>query len=180
MSKGNKREKYRYTRATFTDIVCGKCGLCSPDVPCFCYNMYKKAPDDFFKSTYKQLRNIKKWPSKRSRSKKEFEKIFCSLQACGKKKKKNCKTIASCMDSFYPAVMSQIQEGRGISNTAGNGLLKIKGRLRKNKKSKRKKKKQYIVESKPTFFCSDNKEWKEEVEEALHGESIIKEQDYSI
>lgn len=172
-----KKKKYKYTKTEFTDIVCSKCGLCPPDVPHFCYYIYKKDPGKFFKSSYSRLMGIKNWPSSKNKSKKEFKKIFCSLQVCGKKKKKKCKDITTCLNNFHPDIMVQIQGGRGIDGMVGNTLLKVKKRLRK---SKRKKKKWYIVESEPTFFCSDDKEWKKEIEEALHGQPIAQEQDYSI
>lgn len=179
MAKKQKK-RYKYTETEFINKVCANCGLCPPDVSHFCYYIYEKSPRKFMKSSYSQLTGIKNWPSTKSRSKKKFKEIFCSLQVCGKKKRKKCNNIMNCLNNFYPSAMVQIQRGRGIKDILGNlGNTPLKT-IRRHKKSKRKQKKAYIVESKPTFFCSDNKEWKDDIEEALHGKSIAQGQDNSI
>jgi hypothetical protein len=169
-----KKTNRKYSRSVFSDVVCQKCGLCTD--PSFCYTFYKKNPARFFEHCYPQLINIKTWPSSKGKSKRLFKKIFCSSGTCGKRKKngRKCSDLKNCQWSFYPTTLTLVGNGTGI----GANIKEAFGTA--TRKRRRKKKKKYIVAAYPTFFCSDNDEWKREIQEALNDNTDTEKQDRSV
>jgi len=171
-----KKKKQKYTKDEFADIICAKCGLCLDDRANFCYVMYKKNHARFFEHSYPKLLKVGYWPHSKSKSKKLFKKIFCTSGACGKKKKggKKCKDISSCMTFFYPSAIVLVRAGHGISDEMTR-VLGFAKRARRRKKKKKKEK--FVVAAYPTFFCSDDEQWKKEIREALYGKDNVEKQD---
>ena len=167
-----KKKPKKYTKDVFKDVVCSKCGLCMELFSCFCYGIYKKNPSQFFNHCYPQLLKTKAWPTSKGKSKRLFKNIFCMSGACGKKKKKGrkCRDIKGCMWSFCPTTLTSIRAGSGVSNEVKQ-ILGFTGRQRRRKKAKKK----FIPVAYPTFFCSDNDEWRREIQEALNDNINIEE-----
>jgi len=175
MARKKQKQKQKYTKDEFADIVCPKCALCVEDRPNFCYVMYKKNTARFFEYSYPKLIKAAYWPHSKNKSKRLFKKIFCGSGICGKKRKKGkrCQDLNSCMINFYPAALAFVQAGRGIDTD----VTKVLGFVGKSKLRKKKRKKsKFIAAAYPTFFCSDNEEWKKEIREALYGEDKNEEQ----
>ncbi|RLF88022.1 hypothetical protein DRN34_00365 [Thermococci archaeon] len=171
--KRKKKNKHKFSKVEFREIVCAKCKLCETDEArmhnFFCYNqIYKLNPKRFIKITFPKILEVTTWiensanpASQRSDDNLMYlmRHIFCESGVCGREftswdELNRCEYEEDCFLSFRNQL---------------NGELKTSPKLiaeqnRRRKRSK-KKKRRVVVQPYPTFIC--NPEFIDEIREIL-------------
>lgn len=156
--KKRAKRKYKiFNKTQFVDIICNNCLLCGhkPD-PSFCYGkIYKKGPKVFINEIYTKLLGYGLWLKNEpdvtidnSFIMDDFKRIFCRSGICDIDETEiECQNILVCYASF-----------RHQFHDADK---------RNKKKKKNKKNKSVVFRAYPTFFTSNDKQWKEQIKEIL-------------
>ncbi len=154
--KKNKRERKKYNKQQFVGIICAQCAICALDEPTYCYNVaYLEDHKMFMSDVYPRLLKFAARIDKEGYPKgfiniMRFREVFCYSGICGKGYKSTCEDALRCFNAFRDQV-----DGIGIPDG------------KKKKKKKKQKREPVVFEPYPTFFISDNEEFKKEVEEIL-------------
>ena len=154
--KNRKNKRKKYNKSQFIEIVCQHCGIC-PKLwgPTFCYDLYKRDPETFINKCYMELLRFRLLFDKDNLELKPpnmagFKKIFCYSGICGTSRW-DCPQEAFCFSNFMEQIGSEDK----------NILIQPGFHGRKNKKERE------VFVAYPTFFHSDNKEFKSKIEEIL-------------
>jgi len=159
MGKSRRKKKKKskvYTKSQFVEIICSHCALCGhkPN-PLFCYaEAFKKDPKTFINVSYPRLIEFGIWLSGHPQHTVEsslhvdsFKRIFCRSGICGEEKTV-CVEILTCYECFRMQFRDR------------------KTRIMKKTNSK----KPVVMKPYPTFFTSNNEEWKNLIKEILSNE----------
>lgn len=148
--KKNKQKSKRkhYNKKEFRGIVCGQCCLCTSTDPKYCYEIaYKESPDVFMSNVFTGLVNYRGWLDKNNTSLyfiqiNHFREIFCHSGICGKGNKTGCSKILDCFNAF--------------KNQTLNITVTDRRKLRQEP---------VIFEAYPTFFISEDENFRKEIKE---------------
>lgn len=155
--KKNKKKQKRYNKGQFEDIVCRQCGICKFLGPTFCYEAYKIDPKTFMDRCYMALLKLNLVLEKSGGSVElmRFQEVFCYSGLCGPNKQYSCLELLECFTEFKKQVNGE-ESGKKFS-------------VKKNKKQRKRelKREETIVVAYPTFFSSDNEDFKAKIEGIL-------------
>lgn len=152
--KKKNRSKKSYNKKQFVEILCQQCNVCESVNPSFCYDVYKRDPITFVNDCYMgllklrmQLDNVGGNLNIIDMSK--FRETFCHVGICGPNNFVNkCAHEKLCFDSFINQISGKHVKSKSLKHI--------------NKKSKQKKERMVFV-AYPTFFSSDNEEFKAKI-----------------
>lgn len=150
--KNRGKAKKAYNKNQFIDIICAQCKMCRIYGPIYCYDVaYKTDPEIFMSEVYTRLLRQKLWLDKNQVNSDsinivQFREIFCYSGICGGGYKLSCHSALDCFNSFYDQI-------KGI-------------KIRDNRK-KYKGKEPIIFEPYPTFFISEDENFRKEIKEIL-------------
>jgi hypothetical protein len=152
-----KQKQLRYNKKQFADIICQQCGICKFLDPTFCYEAYKLNPKAFMDKCYMALLKLGLCLKKTSGNVEliRFQEVFCYSGLCGPNKQFTCMELAECFNEFKKQVNGE-ESGKNFS-------------AKKDKKQRKRERRHEdtIVVAYPTFFSSDNEEFKAKIEEIL-------------
>lgn len=160
--KKKKKKKNGYNKKEFLAIVCDQCRVCNTKKPSYCYEIvYKEWPDFFMQTIFPGLVGYRSWLDKAKSSVdsiliSHFREMFCHSGICGPGHKMNCQHAYECFNAFR-------KQSTG---------LKVEDRRAVKSGPK-------ILEAYPTFFMSENEDFRKEVEEILSDGNRDIEQDSS-
>ena len=160
-----KRQKLKYTKEEFQNIICEQCKLCAPGTdPVYCYEgVYKKNPKLFTKTIFRNLIEIKRWLINVGRAnpalcsdedlKYIFTMSFCGSNFCGEKtvRGQTCDRLLECVSSFKKQLSAPGSNVYPLADYRGRSK-------KKNRKNKKAKKNRYVPQPYPTFFCNERME----------------------
>lgn len=147
--KKNKGKQKKYNKNQFIDIVCAQCKICRIYEPTYCYNVaYKENPDMFMSEVYPRLLRQKFWLDKHQVGPDfiqiaQFRDLFCLSGMCGGGYKMECRESLRCFNAFRDQM-------KGV-------------KVRDKRKGKSKKKEPVIFAAYPTFFISDEEDFRNEI-----------------
>lgn len=152
--KGRKKKRSKmFNKTQFIAIICSQCSLCGhkPN-PLFCYTkIYKKEPKIFMDEIYSKLLGYSEWLNSqpftnihRSFIVEDFKRMFCRSEMCGDRV--ICQDILTCYGGFK---------------------AQFKDADERNKKKEKATKKPVVMKAYPTFFSSDDEQWRNLIKEIL-------------
>jgi len=172
--KKKRKNKHKYSKVQFREIVCGKCVLCESDEArmnnFFCYNqIYNLNPKRFIKATFPRILEVTGWikdtaqpASQRSDDNLMYlmRHIFCETGVCGREftswdDRNRCEYEEDCFLSFKNQLIGELKSSPKL----------VTEQSRRRKKNKKKKKNRVVVKPYPTFIC--NPGFVEEIREIL-------------
>lgn len=177
--KKRKKNKYRYTKGEFFNILCKNCCACGikDTEDSFCYNFYGINNKRFITSVYPRLRKSM-WSEKEHIQISLFYSMFC--ESCSKftvtpEDTNNCNYIEECFNLFQEQMDPVYTKSLRLDKFTSDFINK-KTLVHGNKKNKKKEK--YVVQPYITFFYSRDEDWEREVR-SVNGKNNNKEQDTS-